>query len=63
MSVVRLDGNDAVTLMECVAPPAGKVGYALSGEKLLLAFSTSDAEGIFFENFGETDAYFVSMPV
>lgn len=63
MSVVRLDGSDAVTLMECVAPPAGKVGYALSGEKLLLAFSTSDAEGIFFENFGETDAYFVSMPV
>lgn len=63
MSVfVATDGGEFSSLMECVFA-GGTLSSAVTDGKLLLSFSTSSTEGIFFENFGDTDAYFVVLPL
>ena len=63
MSVfVSADGGAFSSLMEC-GFAGGKLSSAVTDGKLLLSFSTSSTEGIFFENFGEADAYFVALPL
>lgn len=63
MSVfVSADGGGFSSLMEC-GFAGGKLSSAVTDGKLLLSFSTSSTEGIFFENFGEADAYFVALPL
>ena len=59
---VSKSGSEFSSLMECNASD-GKTSAAFKEGDLLLAFSTTSTEGIFFENFGDADAYLVRLPV
>lgn len=55
-------GGGFVSVMDCAAPD-GVTTAAFRDGNIVLALSTSSTEGIFFENFGATDAYLVSLPL
>lgn len=62
---MRIFSEDASGNFESVAefsPGKGKVLISKRGDRLVVAFSSTSEEGIFFENFGGADAWLVELP-
>ena len=62
-TVYAEDGyGNFIPLIDC-AHAEGKTTAEIVGGTLVLVLSTSSADGVFFENFGASDAYLVSLPL
>ena len=55
-------GSEFLPLLQC-GPAEGDAVTEIAGDTLIAALSTTSSDGIFFENFGGSDAYLVKMPL
>lgn len=54
--------GEFIPLLQC-GPAEGDAVIEIAGDTLIAALSTTSSDGIFFENFGGSDAYLVKMPL